>query len=111
MEKASSSGKEAIYGFAEGDELRLMLLGLKRFTKIDPYNLKTARRKVADYIIDKGQYPFWKPNMFLSTNEQKSQNNLAFLIQRESFRSYYPGPDNPVDHPFKNIPHRKITLL
>lgn len=58
MEKASSSGKEAIYGFAEGDELRLMLLGLKRFTKIDPYNLKTARRKVADYIIDKGQYPF-----------------------------------------------------
>lgn len=58
MEKAASSGKQAIYGFAEGDELKLMLLGLKRFTKIDPYNLKAARRKVAEYVIEKGQYPF-----------------------------------------------------
>jgi hypothetical protein len=58
LDKTASSGKHAIYGFAEGDELRLMLLGLKRFTKIDPYNLKRARRKVADYVLDKGQYPF-----------------------------------------------------
>jgi alkylation response protein AidB-like acyl-CoA dehydrogenase len=58
IEKASSSGKQAVSGFAEGDELRLMLLGLKRFTKIEPYNLKVARRKVADYVIGKGQYPF-----------------------------------------------------
>lgn len=58
IEKAATCGKHAIYGFAEGDELRLMLLGLKRFTKIDPYNLKTSRRKVADYVIAKGQYPF-----------------------------------------------------
>lgn len=58
LEKATVAGKQAIYGFAEGDELRLMLLGLKRFTKIDPYNLKAARRKVADYVIDKGKYPF-----------------------------------------------------
>ena len=54
----SSAGRQAVYGFAEGDELRLMLLGLKRFTKIDPYNLKAARRKVADYVIEKGEYPF-----------------------------------------------------
>jgi len=58
IEKAASAGKQAIYAFAEGDELRLMLLGLKRFTKIDPYNLKEARRKVANYIIEKGEYPF-----------------------------------------------------
>ncbi len=58
MEKAASAGKQAIYAFAEGDELRLMLLGLKRFTKIDPYNLKEARRKVANYAIEKGEYPF-----------------------------------------------------
>ena len=57
-EKASACGKEAIYAFADGDELRLMLLGLKRFSKIDPYNLKASRRKVADHIIGKGQYPF-----------------------------------------------------
>ena len=58
MEKAGAAGREAIYAFAEGDELRLMLLGLKRFTKIDPYNLKAARRRVADYVIEKGEYPF-----------------------------------------------------
>jgi hypothetical protein len=58
MEKAASAGREAISSFAEGDELRMMLMGLKRFTKIDPYNLKNARRKVADYIIEKGEYGF-----------------------------------------------------
>jgi hypothetical protein len=58
IEKAASAGKQAIYAFAEGDELRLMMLGLKRFTKIDPYNLKEARRKVANHVIEKGEYPF-----------------------------------------------------
>lgn len=58
MEKASWAGKQAIYAFAEGDELRLMLLGLKRFTKIEPFNLKEARRRVANFVIEKGEYPF-----------------------------------------------------
>ena len=58
IEKAASAGKQAIYAFAEGDELRLMILGLKRFTKIDPYNLKEARRRIAGYVIEKGEYPF-----------------------------------------------------
>ena len=58
IENAASAGKQAIYAFAEGDELRLMLLGLKRFTKIDPYNLKEARRRIANYVIEKGEYPF-----------------------------------------------------
>ncbi len=58
MEKAAWAGKQAIYAFAEGDELRLMLLGLKRFTKIEPFNLKEARRRVANYVIEKGEYPF-----------------------------------------------------
>jgi hypothetical protein len=58
IEKAAAAGKQAITSFAEGDELRLMLMGLKRFTKIDPYNLKNARRKVADHIIAKGEYGF-----------------------------------------------------
>jgi hypothetical protein len=39
-------------------KLRLMLLGLKRFTKMEPYNLKEARRKIAGYITEKGEYPF-----------------------------------------------------
>jgi len=58
VEKASNAGKQAIYAFAEGDEMRLMLLGLKRFTKIDPFNLKEARRRVANYSLEKGSYPF-----------------------------------------------------
>ena len=52
------SGKEAIYAFAEGDEQRLMLMGLKRFTKIEPMNLKEARRRIANYVIEKNEYPF-----------------------------------------------------
>lgn len=58
IEKAASAGRQAILSFADGDEQRLMLLGLKRFTKIDSYNLKESRRKVADYVIEKGEYPF-----------------------------------------------------
>ncbi|MGE0587287.1 MAG: acyl-CoA dehydrogenase family protein [Cyclobacteriaceae bacterium] len=58
VEKAASAGKQAIYAFAEGDEQRLMLLGLKRFTKMEPYNLKAARRKVAEHVITEGKYPF-----------------------------------------------------
>jgi hypothetical protein len=58
MEKAASCGRQAITSFAEGDELRLLLMGLKRFTKIDPYNLKEARRRIANYVIEKGEYPF-----------------------------------------------------
>ena len=58
VNKAATAGREAITSFAEGDEQRLMLMGLKRFTKIEPYNLKEARRKVADYVIEKGEYPF-----------------------------------------------------
>jgi alkylation response protein AidB-like acyl-CoA dehydrogenase len=56
--KAATCGREAIMAFAEGDELRLLLMGLKRFTKVDPYNLKEARRKIANYVIEKGEYPF-----------------------------------------------------
>ncbi|UII28115.1 acyl-CoA dehydrogenase family protein [Fulvivirga maritima] len=58
IEKAASAGKEAIYAFAEGDEQRMMLMGLKRFTKLEPFNLKEARRRIADHIIAKNEYTF-----------------------------------------------------
>ena len=35
-------GKDAIYTFASGDELRMLLLGLKRFTKTPGFNSKEA---------------------------------------------------------------------
>ena len=50
-------GKDAINAFADGDEQRMMLLGLKRFTKVDPFNSKEARRRIADKLISDKKYP------------------------------------------------------
>lgn len=58
VEKVTGAGKAAITSFAENDELRVMLMGLKRFTKIEPVNLKDARRRVADELISKNDYVF-----------------------------------------------------
>ncbi len=58
VEKANNAGKTAITSFAEGDELRVMLMGLKRFTKIEPFNLKNARRRLAEASIEKNAYIF-----------------------------------------------------
>jgi alkylation response protein AidB-like acyl-CoA dehydrogenase len=54
----SGAGKDAIQSFAEGDELRVMLMGLKRFTKVDPFNVKDARRRIADTLLEKNKYCF-----------------------------------------------------
>jgi hypothetical protein len=55
-DKVNKFGKEAINAFATGDEQRMMLLGLKRFTKSDPFNSKDARRRVADKLIAENKY-------------------------------------------------------
>ena len=54
----AKSGKEAINAFATGDEQKMMLLGLKRFTKTEPFNSKDARRLIADKLIEEGKYSF-----------------------------------------------------
>ena len=51
-------GKDAINSFAEGDEQRMILMGLKRFTKAEPFNTKDARRRIADKMISEGRYCF-----------------------------------------------------
>lgn len=53
----NKSGKDAINAFADGDEQRMMLLGLKRFTKVDSFDSKSARRRIADKLINDGKYP------------------------------------------------------
>lgn len=56
--KVALAGREAISAFAEGDELRVMLMGLKRFTKAEPLNTKEARRRIADALLAEGRYIF-----------------------------------------------------
>jgi alkylation response protein AidB-like acyl-CoA dehydrogenase len=51
-------GKDALNAFGSGDELRMMLLGLKRFTKAESFNSKEARRRIAAKLIDTGVYCF-----------------------------------------------------
>lgn len=58
VERVSNAGRAAITSFAEGDELRVMLMGLKRFMKIEPVNLKDARRRIADELVAKNDYVF-----------------------------------------------------
>ena len=58
IHKITIAAKEAIYAFSEGDEQRMLLLGLKRFTKIDPFNLKEARRKIADELLERNECCF-----------------------------------------------------
>ena len=58
VEKINAHGKEAIASFAKSDELKVMLMGLKRFTKMDPYNTKELRRAVAHVLIEKNEYAF-----------------------------------------------------
>ncbi len=50
-------GKDAINAFAEGDEQRMMLLGLKRFTKVNSFNSKEAKRRIANKLIADNKYP------------------------------------------------------
>lgn len=59
MDRMNVAGKSAIAAFAEGDELRMMLMGLKRFTKYDLVNTKEIRRRVADRLIAENGYAFW----------------------------------------------------
>jgi alkylation response protein AidB-like acyl-CoA dehydrogenase len=58
VDGTQKAGKEALWAFAEGDEQRMMLVGLRRFTKMEPFNVKQARQNVAQEIIEKNKYCF-----------------------------------------------------
>lgn len=55
-DRINKAGKDALNSFAEGDELRMMHIGLKRFTKVEPFNSKDARRKIAEKLISDNGY-------------------------------------------------------
>jgi hypothetical protein len=56
LERVNIHGKHAIAAFAEGDEQRMMLMGLKRFTKYEVVNTKVIRRAVAEKMIEANGY-------------------------------------------------------
>lgn len=55
-DKINKAGKDAVNSFAEGDELRMMMMGLKRFTKTQPFNVKEARQLIAQKLIEANGY-------------------------------------------------------
>jgi len=58
VDKVNKAGKDAINSFSTGDEQRMLLLGLKRFSKSAPFNSKDARRRIADKLIADKKYSF-----------------------------------------------------
>jgi hypothetical protein len=55
-DRINKAGKDALNSFAEGDELKMMLMGLKRFTKTEPFNPKTSRQLIAQALINENRY-------------------------------------------------------
>jgi len=56
--KIEKAGKDALNSFAEGDELRMMLMGLKRFTKTEAFNPRDARHVISGELIAAKTYCF-----------------------------------------------------
>ena len=57
VEKIIAAAKEGIVSFAEGDEQRMMLSGLRRFTKYtNTPNVVALTEKIAKHFVDKGSY-------------------------------------------------------
>lgn len=54
----NKAGKDALNSFVEGDEQRMMMMGLRRFTKTEAYNTKEGRRIIAAELISAGNYCF-----------------------------------------------------
>ncbi len=57
-DRINKSGKDALNSFADGDELRMMHIGLKRFTKVEPFNTKDARRRICEKLVADNGYHF-----------------------------------------------------
>lgn len=59
VEIITKSAREGIISFAEGDEQRMMLMGLKRFTKYANYpNVVELRNTIAEKLKAENKYCF-----------------------------------------------------
>jgi len=59
VELISKRGKEAVISSSEGDEQKMMLMGLKRYTKYSEFpNIVALRNQVAEKIAEENHYCF-----------------------------------------------------
>ncbi len=58
VRKIKNHGDEAVSSFTTGDELKVMLMGLKRFTKSEPINTTLLRRDIAEQMIRANKFPY-----------------------------------------------------
>ncbi|WP_167596846.1 acyl-CoA dehydrogenase family protein [Leeuwenhoekiella sp. ZYFB001] len=59
VDTINQKAKEGIVSFAEGDEQRMMLMGLKRFTKYQNQpNVVALRNTIAEKVTEENTYPF-----------------------------------------------------
>ena len=56
VDRIAKNAKDALCSFADGDPLRMMLLGIKRYAKYKNVNVKAARRAIAKPIIEANEY-------------------------------------------------------
>jgi alkylation response protein AidB-like acyl-CoA dehydrogenase len=54
----NKAGVDGVNSFATGDEKMGMLMGMKRFTKVEGVNVVAARRRIAAKLIDDNKYNF-----------------------------------------------------
>ena len=58
QERAAAAGRRAILHMSSGDERRVLLMGLKRFTKPIEVDAIGLRRQIAKTIIEANRYPY-----------------------------------------------------
>ena len=58
LDRVGINAKNAIVSMSEGDEQRILLMGVKRFTKAETFNTKEARRRIAASLIVANEYAF-----------------------------------------------------
>ena len=57
-DRVAQAGKPVLHYLSGGDEQRILLMGLKRFTKTQPFDAIGARRRIAAHLIESNRYPF-----------------------------------------------------
>jgi alkylation response protein AidB-like acyl-CoA dehydrogenase len=57
VQNISKAAKECMAAYTSGDEQKVMLMGLRRFTKMELINTKKLRREIADFMVGEEKYP------------------------------------------------------